>query len=61
MLGFAIEMQSSVDNDIVNMRTGVQPLKRSKKVAANQKRIFNGIQHYRDMDLLDYLDFVMDL
>ena len=55
------EFQSSVDNDIANMRIGVQPPKRPKKLAANQKRIFDGIQHYRDMDLLEYLDFVMEL
>ena len=55
------EFQSSVDNDIASMRLGVQPPKIPKKEVTNRKRIFNASKHYHNMDLFEYLDFVMEL
>ena len=55
------EYQSSVDNDIASMRLGAQPPKRPKKEIQNQERIFNATKQYDSMDLMDYLDFMMEL
>ena len=55
------EFQSSVDNDISSMRIGTQPPKRPKKEIQNQERIFNTTKQYDSMDLMDYLDFLMEL
>ena len=53
--------QSSIDNDIVSMRLGVQPPKKTKKKIMNQERIFNATQQYDSMNLFAFLDFLMEL
>ena len=55
------EYQSSIDNDIVSMRLGVQPPKRTKKEIMNQERIFNVTKQYHRMNLFEFLDLLMEL
>ena len=53
--------QSDIDNDIVSMRLGHNPPRRSKKEIGKDLRIYNATQQFNNMNLLDYLDFVMEL
>ena len=45
----------------MSMRLGHNPPRRSKKEVEKDLRIYNATKQYDSMNLMDYLDFVMDI